>query len=978
MSRRALRVGTSIACALYILIAAAWVEAQTPASLTPEQLQIFQSLSPEQQQAVLSALRGSSAAGALGGQPTTQAAGNPAQGPANVRGAAQGEPNAAAQQVPTGPPRLRPNSVLLLSVDAVVPPCEQAGSAGQQAPGTPPTSECKPGARDALLPINSAVAERLLEAQGGFVGGESVTSPDVQEKLRTLLTDRRQQILDGNPYTLNSIGQLTLPTLPPITLWGLTEDEATALLNAEPGLAGFTFKVSLLPVVNLATTALHPFGYDLFSSQQSGFAPSNNIPVPTDYIVGPGDTMDLELYGKEQGDYSLAVDRNGLVHIPGLGPLQVAGLKYDQVKRRIQQAISTQMIDVESSVTMGALRTIQVFVTGDVNVPSSYQVSSLSTVTNALYAASGVSKIGSLRRVQVKRDGRVVARLDLYALLLHGDSAGDARLQQGDVVFVPPVGPTVSIGGDVRRPAIYEVHSGDTIGDLLSLAGGLVPHADPHGAKLERVDGGRELRVIDLDLTSMRQLAMRLRPGDILTVPHILDEMADSVSLRGEALRPGMYAWHQGMRLTDLLSSLAALKENADQRYVLIRRESYPGRRVSVLSADAVRAFQAPRTSADPVLQSRDRVIVLPLRADRGSELAEVLQQLKSQTRDGAAPPIVTVDGQTIAPGSYPLQPGMRISDLVRAGGGLNSAAYRLDAELTRYIVADDQYRKTEIVRIDLAAALQGDAAADLSLEPYDTLIIKELPYWATQGSVAIAGQVRFPGTYPIREGETLSSLIKRAGGLTPYAFAEGTVFTRVAIKEEEQKHMDELAQRMRSDLTTLALQSTQTEQGQNAGQALSIGTSLLAQLRSAQAVGRLVINLDDAINHPGQGADIALRPGDQLLIPRIRPYVTVIGEVQNSTAHVWRAGLATDDYIALSGGATRRADWREIYVVRADGSVALKRGHKWFSRTARIRRGDTIVVPLNAEKVPSLAMWKEVTTILYNIAVAVAAVHAL
>lgn len=1020
------RVGRACVSLFLLFLAATFrVHAQSlPSSITPQQLQIFQSLSPEQQQAVLSALKGSGAAGALGGQMVNQGQANPQQSPANAPNAMQGQqPNAAAQQqIPQGPPRLQPNSVLLLTVSSAATPCDQVSNPGQPGIGTqsPLSSQQGIGTQQGIgiqqdfgsqqgsgslptgvtpvpctsvgagtlgasgqtnappLPISEAVAERLLGAQGGLVNGEPITSPDVQQKLHTLLEDRRQQILDGNPYTLNSIGQLTLPTLPPITLWGLTEDEATALLNAEPDLAGLTFKVSLLPVVSVATTALEPFGYDLFSSQQSGFAPPNDIPVPTDYIVGPGDTVDVELYGKEEGDYSLTVDRNGYLHIPGLGPLQVAGLKYDQVKSRIQHEISTQMIGVESSVTMGVLRTIQVFVTGDVNVPSSYQVSSLSTVTNALYVAGGVSKIGSLRNLEVKRDGRVIARLDLYALLLHGDSSGDVRLQQGDVVFVPPVGPTVSIGGEVRRPAIYEVHAGDTIADLLSLAGGLVPDAAPHGAKLERVDGGTELRVMDLDLASINQLAMRLHPGDVLTVPHILDEMADSVSLQGEVLRPGMYAWHQGMRLSDLLTSLAALKEDADQRYVIIRRESYPGRRLSVLSADAVRAFQAPGTAADPILQSRDRVVVLPLRPDRGDELAEVLQQLKSQARDGAAPPIVTVDGQTIAPGSYPLQPGMRISDLVRAGGGLDSAAYRLDAELTRYVVADGQYRKTEIIPIDLAAALHGNDTADLSLEPYDTLIIKELPYWETQGTVTLTGQVRFPGTYPIREGETLSSLIRRAGGLTPYAFPQGAVFTRVAIKEEEQVRMDELSKRMQSEVTALALESTQTEQGQNAGQALTIGTTLLAQLKSAQAVGRLVINLQDAINHPDQGGDIELRPGDQLVIPRARQYVTVIGEVQNPTAHIWKGGLTRDDYIEMSGGPTERADRGEIYVVRADGSVVIRPGSKWFSRAAGIQPGDTIVVPLNAEHVPALTMWKEVTTILYNIAVAVAAVHAL
>jgi polysaccharide biosynthesis/export protein len=976
------RVGR--ACVLFISLLAATLQlhAQTlPSSLTPEQLQMFQSLSPAQQQQALSALRSSGGVSSSGGQP----GGNPAQAQMGTALGATGlQRGLAAGQVPIGPPRMKPNSVLLLSVE-IASTCSQQPES-QQALGTASTqTQCASavGANGVqtpppLAPISPAVAERLLGAQGGLIDGEPITSPDVQTKLRTLLEDRRQQILDGNPYTLNSIGQLSLPTLPPLTVWGLTEKEASALLNADPELAGLTFKLSLLPVVDIGTTALTPFGYDLFTSEQSSFGAQAEVPVPTDYIVGPSDTVDVELYGSHVGDYALEVDRDGNIHIPGLGPLEVAGLRYDQVKGRIEQRIQTAMTGVQASVTMGTLRTIRIFVTGDVNYPSSYQVSSLSTVTNALYEAGGISKIGSLRDVEVKRQDRLLGKLDLYALLLHGDNSGDVRLQQGDVVFVPPVGPTASIGGEVRRPAIYELRAGDTVGDLLSLAGALVPDADPHAARLERVDGGAELTVLDLDLDSSRDLALRLHPGDILTVPRILDEMADSVSLQGEVLRPGVYAWHPGMHLTELLTSLSALREDADQRYVLVRRESYPGRRVSVLSADAVSAFEAPGSSADMVLQSRDRVIVLPLRPDRGDELAQVLQQLKSQARDGASPPVVTVNGQTIAPGTYPLQPGMRISDLVRAGGGLDAAAYRLDAELTRYVVAGGQYRKTEIIPVNLAAALDGSVAANLTLEPYDTLIVKELPYWSMQGSVTLAGEVRFPGNYPISESETLSSVVRRAGGLTPYAFAEGAVFTRVAIREEEQKQLGELADRMQSDLTTVALQSTQGEQGQNATQVLAIGQNLLAQLRSAQPVGRLVINLDDAIQHPDGVDNIELRPGDTLIVPRARQYVTVIGEVQNPTSHIWKPGLSRDDYIQLSGGITQRADKGRIYVVRADGSVVAQQTSRWFSRTAAIHAGDTIVVPINAEKVPALTMWKDVTTILYNIAIAVAAIHVL
>jgi polysaccharide biosynthesis/export protein len=340
------------------------------------------------------------------------------------------------------------------------------------------------------------------------------------------------------------------------------------------------------------------------------------------------------------------------------------------------------------------------------------------------------------------------------------------------------------------------------------------------------------------------------------------------------------------------------------------------------------------------------------------------------------------VGGHAAAPGEYPLEPGMKISDLIRAGGGLDAGAYALDAELTRFEVTDGQSRRTQVLPVDLAAVLAKDATADLQLRPYDTLTVKELPEWSTQGAVTLRGEVRFPGRYPISKGETLSSVLKRAGGLTAYAFPQGAVFTREEIKDQEREQIDKLVQRMQADLSTFALQSAQvpTTQGSNAAQALSIGQSLLAQLKNAQPVGRLVINVPSAIEHPGNTEDdVQLRPGDTLAVPRLRQYVTVLGEVENPTSHIWKHELARNNYIDMSGGTTPNADKARIYVVRADGSVVPNASDSWFrAESGVIHTGDTIVVPLDTQKVPRLQMWQAVTTILYNIAIAVAAVHAL
>jgi protein involved in polysaccharide export with SLBB domain len=322
----------------------------------------------------------------------------------------------------------------------------------------------------------------------------------------------------------------------------------------------------------------------------------------------------------------------------------------------------------------------------------------------------------------------------------------------------------------------------------------------------------------------------------------------------------------------------------------------------------------------------------------------------------------------------------MRISDLIRAGGGLDSGAYGLDAELIRVDDQNGTSQRTQVLPVNLAAVLARDVSANLQLRPQDTLTIKEVPDWAAQGAVMLKGEVRFPGRYPITKGETLSSVIRRAGGLTPYAFPEGAVFTRDEIKQQEREQMESLAKRMQADLTTLALQSTQGQEGKNAGEALAIGQNLLAQLRSTEPLGRLVIDVRRAIASPGRAEDdVQLRPGDTLTIPRIRQYVTVIGEVENPTSHIWKHDLSRDDYIELSGGTTLRADRDRVYVVRADGSVVPREASRWFSRSSPyLHTGDTIVVPLDSQKMPTLTKWQAVTQILYNIAIATAAVHAL
>ena len=319
----------------------------------------------------------------------------------------------------------------------------------------------------------------------------------------------------------------------------------------------------------------------------------------------------------------------------------------------------------------------------------------------------------------------------------------------------------------------------------------------------------------------------------------------------------------------------------------------------------------------------------------------------------------------------------------MRAGGGLSDAAYGGKAELTRYRVEDGQTRHTELIEIDLADAMRGDSKEDLQLEPFDILSVKEVSQWHTQESVNLTGEVRFPGRYDIKRGETLVSVLARAGGLTEFAFPEGSVFTRDELKRREQDQMDMLATRMQTDLAAMAVAGVASgAPGSGNANVAAVGQTLLGQLRSQKAVGRLVIDLPRMMHaRAGSPYDVILRDGDQLIVPRFQQQVTVIGEVQSATSHLYNASLSRDDYIALSGGTTRRADRGRIYVVHANGSVVAVEGHRWFSASGsetQIKPGDTIVVPLDTERLPALPFWTAVTTILYNVAIAVAAVHSL
>lgn len=840
-----------------------------------------------------------------------------------------------------------------------------------------PTSQPKMDEATRKLLESFEETPRLRAGDSLLLAIDLVVDPEKPEKENQIIARQQHQrrLLDGNPYALDRMGRLVLQGATPIVLAGLTAEEATLRLNADPQLQGYEFAVQLLPV----EPELKPFGYDLFSSVPTTFAPATDIPVPSEYVVGPGDVLSVQLIGERGGSYTLTVSRDGTVDFPQLGPIAVAGLRFPAVKDLLEQRVAEQMIGLRASVSMGPLRSIQVFVLGEAERPGSYTVSGLSTITHALFASGGVKPIGSLRNIQLKRGGQLVRRLDLYDLLLAGDTSSDLRLLPGDVIFIPAVGSTVAASGEVQRPAIYEVEEGTTAADVLYLAGGLTPEADPRTATIERIDARRNRTVINLDLTSAQGRATRLQTGDTLRIQTIRDSLDGAVALEGHVYRTGGVQYRAGMRLTDLVGSLDELKPLADLHYVLIRRETGPERRVSVLSADLSAAFASPRSEADPLLQARDRVYVFDLATSRDRIVAPIMQDLNRQSGRGQPVQTVGIGGRVKVPGQYPLEPGMTLSDLLRAGGGLDQAAYGASAELTRYELADGERRQTALINLDLAKLLAGDPTADIPLLAFDFVVIKEIPLWRDQENITLTGEVRFPGTYPITRGETLKSVIQRAGGLTDLAFPQGSVFTRAELRERERQQLKVLADRLQRELASLSLQQAQSAEAANTAQAMAAGQALLADLKATEAVGRLVIRLDDVMASPaGSEVDVVVREGDELVVPRVTQEVTVLGEVQGGTSHLYQTGLSRDDYISRSGGYTQRADKSRVFVIRANGEVIGGASSNWFSTggAQEIRPGDTIIVPLNAQQVRPLTLWTSVTQILYNIAVAVAAVN--
>ncbi|GAA64996.1 polysaccharide export protein [Pseudoalteromonas sp. BSi20311] len=753
-----------------------------------------------------------------------------------------------------------------------------------------------------------------------------------------------------------------------------------------------------------------PFGYELFAGEPTTFMPSETSAVPDTYLVGRGDQLLINFYGKESASFEVIVDREGRINIPDLSPVQVAGLTFAEVKELIKVKVEQEIIGVKAFVSLGQLRSMRILVLGEAYKPGSYNVSSLTTVSHALFVSGGVSDIASLRNIQVKRAGKVVANFDLYDLLIHGDSSNDIILKPGDVVFVPSVGAQVKVEGLVKRPAIFELKKGETAKELLAMAGGLKPGAYTKNAVVERFKNNRkEVLTVDFSASNINYIP---QDGDRIRFNTVSAQYNNVVNLVGAVVRPGSYQWYEGKRISDVLKSVRGdLLQQADLSYGLVIREINISGDIEVHQFDVAQAI-VKNAKNDLTLNANDKIIIFSefeqkqqeqltlsttgsgtkkdksieqaaqdensndLSADsyspysRNNLLAPIIKQLKQQASTNKAIQLVEINGKVSHPGVYPLTVNGRVADLITAAGGLLESAYTKEAEITRMV--DGDASQVEHVKINLEQLI-GSNESSLALQSKDSLNIFAIPNWQENVKVTLKGEFKFPGTYTIRRGETLSNLLERAGGFSNFAEQNAAIFTRLSVKQQEQQQLARLATELRRDVASKSFQDSVSTS------ALSYDemNKLLNDLASVEALGRLVIDLPLIQNNQ---QTLVLQDGDTLYVPSKRDSISVVGEVNYSTTHLYKAGISVDDYLELSGGLKERADDDRIYIIKANGAVSIPNSGNWFApgNEQMLEPGDTIVVPMDAGHMDKLTLWSTATQILYQLGVAVAAIGSL
>jgi protein involved in polysaccharide export with SLBB domain len=676
------------------------------------------------------------------------------------------------------------------------------------------------------------------------------------------------------------------------------------------------------------------FGSDLF---RLGTGNANDLPmdlpVGPDYVLGPGDELTVNLWGGHTARLIQTVDRQGQIALPDVGTITISGLSVADAQAAIQKALGTQFQGEHVEISPTRIHSVRVYVVGDVQRPGAYDISALSTPLNALFAAGGPTSRGSLRTLKQYRGDKLIADIDLYDLLLHGVRSAVPRLLPGDTILVPPIGPQVTISGMVRRPAIYELRGGESLNNALDLAGGVLVSANLKQIDVQRIEAHQSRMMLSVQLpnnpndAALKLSAFQMQDGDTVRVSPILPYNEQTVYIEGHVYRPGKYPYHDGMTINDLLHSYQdVLPEPADHGEIVR------------LEAPDFRPKTIDFSLSDVLLGNNP----IPLNS---------FDVIRLFGRYEVDPPNVTIRGDVLRPGQYPLSQGMTIAKLVRMAGGFRRSAYRQVADLTSYVVQDDKKVETTHSVVELEKALAGDSSADVTLRPGDVLGIRQMTGWQDIGaSITVQGEVKFAGTYGINEGERLSSILKRAGEFREDAYPAGAILERIQVRELGEKSRQEMIRRLETTSINMQPGSMQAQEQLSLQQSLQQQQQqILNQLRTHPASGRLVVNISrDISKWENTPMDIEIRAGDTLLIPKRPNFVIVMGQVYNPTAITYLPGKELKWYLKQAGGVARSGNGKELFVVRANGSVA---GHSgiWSGRdimNLRMHPGDSVVVP--------------------------------
>jgi protein involved in polysaccharide export with SLBB domain len=693
---------------------------------------------------------------------------------------------------------------------------------------------------------------------------------------------------------------------------------------------------------------LKRFGSDLYldhgellGSSASGNGKLGNaldVPLGPDYILGPGDELSISLWGGVSMNLLRVVDRGGRIVLPEAGPMEVAGLSMEKVQELITNNLHEQYRNVHVALTVSAIHSFRIYVVGDVQRPGSYQVSALASPMSALLAAGGPTAGGSLRVIRHYRNEKPIGEIDLYDFMLRGVRPNDERLQAGDTLLVPPVGPQIAIFGAVKRPAIYEMRDEKDLSSALDVAGGLTVAAALTGITIDRVVANRNREQVALNLDASEGMAaadarlrsVEIKDGDRVRVGTVLPHSERVIYVQGHVARPGKFAFRENMQISDVLHSYGDLLPEPAEHGEIVR-----------LVAPDLHPETIEFNLADVLIGNSP----IPL---------EPFDTIKVFGRYEQDAPTVSIRGEVQRPGAYPLFKGMTAAQLVRTAGGFKRDALTERADLASYEVANGN--KVSMERRDIAigdAVLKRSPDADATLKPGDVLTIHQITGWNDIGaSIVIEGEVAHPGSYGFQEGEHLSDILRRAGGFRTTAYPEGAVLTRPDVATLEAKSREELIRQI--EASSAAAHLSPSAAGGEQGAALQMvqqqQNEILERLRRQPPNGRLVVHISSSIDSwAGTEADVEVRSGDVLRVPKRPGFVLVSGQAYSPSAITYMQGKSAEWYLSHAGGSTAIANRKEIFIIRANGDVIGRRSGNWFEGdvlSTKMNPGDTIVVP--------------------------------